>query len=669
MMNNNKILTVSYGTFSCTLEGFEDSFGTMKAIAEYFRDLASEDRYFGAEPPQPDAEMLAHIAQKEMSRKVVGYQQDGQIVLKAREDTAAPVEQSAPDAQPSPAIDNTSYVATSFAPRRATELSGYYDAYKLHTLPEAAPKSDLTAQEQPQIDLAEVDIVPGQQDDEIKAFFDEQSDATAADTPASAPTEASQNSSIAAKLQRIRSVVSRQDVDTADADYTEDEHADENPARTSVSNGFVADAINDIETALVADDAVETENSDADEGAASVQQNRLLAETGTDDLPTQDIARDEDFAIDDSSAEEDVASVNLFESQEAPAPVAAAEPSTAPRGRVVKVKRADLANAIARGNLEEYTEDDNAAAANQPDSMEERLPETVVNTPSRSSLSAEEEDELARELAEVEADFADDDAVVDTAEDDAAAEAADDVAVAEKELDAEPRRTLPSLDDGQGADMSRLLAETDNQMDDPEGTVRRDAIAHLRAAVAAKKADMAMGNTDTGQDDGTAYRSDLAEVVKPRRPASSAARTDRPTEPRPAPLKLVAEQRIDINYVKPTTDPVRPRRVAAVVPTPATTAPVDGGFTEFASDMGAETLSELLEAAAAYLSFVEGVDQFSRPQLMQTLRQVEQSDFSREEGLRAFGQLLRSGKLIKLDGGRFKASNDIGYQPEERAVG
>jgi hypothetical protein len=157
--------------------------------------------------------------------------------------------------------------------------------------------------------------------------------------------------------------------------------------------------------------------------------------------------------------------------------------------------------------------------------------------------------------------------------------------------------------------------------------------------------------------------------VRPRRPQPVAsAATPRPSAnppARPAPLKLVAEQRIDT-----AAQPVRPRRITRadlVTGTSAATATATDldhdmqedapGFAEFAEQMGASSLTDMLEAAAAYMADIEGMPQFSRPMLMQKLREAQEDEFSREDGLRSFGQLLRQGKLQKLKGGRFAVTS------------
>lgn len=727
MISNNKILTVSYGTFSCTLEGFDDSFHTMKAIAEYFRDLASDDRYFGAEPPQPDAEMLARIAEREIARRVEARTNDGRIFLSATAPQAeAPL---APQAAPAPAAAPVAEAAPQqAAPEVTPDIAPEVMATEADAVQVQDNAADADVQQGDDIDDAfdhakagdmlqtapEAQVEDAQDDTETETetetfFADTIEDTTETvaeedQQPAIAEAEAVESTprvrviphadSIAAKLERIRAVVSQADDDDQDDDYSEDEHAEElvsdtahadddfededdaqsaqddalmaammaqaddeddaqDAARDDTPADVTAQAAADVSAALDEDDAM-TMAEDEDDGDVSAILARLDGEMSddSDDTAAAHVATEDDAAddmsddiddmnlFDDSDdADDDDEEIMIVEEEDSAEDAAAPAPRIT---RIVKVKRSELEAAIAQGNLEEMSEEDEGDTDAQADGRE-------------SSLSDEDEDALLRELADVEAGL-------DDEEDDA-----DDAARATHAARTAAAKLDDAADDG---DMDRLMAKTDAEMGEPESARRRDAFAHLRAAVAAKNSDDGIVGAKLAEDalEVRAYQTDLADVVKPRRPEARGTDSDRrPDVQRPAPLKLVAEQRVDAVQPAALTTPVRPRRVEQ----PVAVAEVSSNtsFAEFAEDMGAHELPDLLEAAAAYLAFVEERDQFSRPQLMTKVRQVIGTEFSREDGLRSFGQLLRAGKIEKIKGGRFAVSGDIGFRPDQRAAG
>ena len=537
--------------------------------------------------------------------------------------------------------------------------------------------------------------------------------------PAAGTARDDDEDGILSKLRRIRAVVSRTKPDAAPSidaafDAAEDDHAAPVATQDRIGLDELHEAVTGsdrntdtiIAEAMVDEDEwSESEDWDdlaeaadaSDEVSAEAEADAYdeaddWDETWADDAPAEDAA---EIEVGEIEAGEIIAGEAAFEER-----VDGDTSIATGWARVVKVKRRDLEAAL------HDDEEDAAADMNRP-----------------TTLSAADEAELQSELAELEAELADrttdaedpmdaedvaeddhddwdmddDDSLADEDslfdEDDSADEEEDDEMEAVSDaapaiVDPEPAAEAPAAAqsapagrakfDASAQDMDRILAETNHQLDETEGSRRRNAIAHLRAAVAATKAEKQAGSelTDSDRDSTDAYRQDLAQVVRPRRPRASGTPLRR-TEDKPAPLRLVAEQRVDIEMEH--RDPIRPRRVsiADMIRTEAEAEhaadmPAKGkgeSFAAYLETTDAEDLGEILEAAASFLAFVEGREQFSRPQLMSRVREVKAEEYSREDALRAFGTLLREGKIRKVKGGRFNVSDRIGFRPDRRAAG
>jgi hypothetical protein len=764
MIGASKILTVSYGTFSCTLEGFDEPFNTMKAIAEYFRDLAAEDRYFGAEPPTPDAAMLHRIAEREIQRRVEAKIQDNGVILRTGDAMAEPV-LLAPLVQP--ALADAAVSADSVAARLsklrgtaapAAELTvqAYHEdqdaddliANLTAALPPtdqaesafesliataeefaapsegAAAEADWQSDDLQQSGLSDfnlaADVAAAQQitNDDQPEDPDDQDALTAAanagplaDFNLAADVAAAQQTTnddqpedpedqdaltAAANAEPLGDFNLAADVAAAQQIANDDqpEDPDDQDALTAAADAESVAELERFDAQLIADtDQTATEELALDAQAA---EDAMLASLGSLIDPDDQEYLDDDLDVETPDlAPEPTETEASFAAEMAalvapPAPVAADEAAEEPavpgrlqraRARVIKIRRVDAPAAAepaplaATGLLSPEAE---AALQAELAALEAELAPPVAAAPANI-----DEDDLAAELSGLQPEPAIARTTRPARPVRAIAVTAPQPTETEDAVAPEPRKRIET--DGADEAVSRLMAQTNTAMDGVDIKRRQSAIAHLKAAVVATEADRQVAPAQPKADRIDPYRHDLESVVRPLRVETAQA-------DRPQPLVLVSEQRIDRSLKAPApasavdaprvVAPVRPRRITSGGQAVAlhadslmglqgedleddaefdAEATIAGNlfsdaesFGDFADRLGATELPDMLEAAAVYCAQVLGRPQFSRPMVLSQLATLpEAAEFSREDGLRVFGTLMRQGRIAKIKHGQF----------------
>ncbi|MEY8831474.1 hypothetical protein AB9K34_24180 [Sedimentitalea sp. XS_ASV28] len=552
MANNNKVLTVSYGAFSCTLEGFDDSVGTLKEITEYFRALSASDPRFGEQEMLPDTAKLARIARNNEPRPVdIRTSERGRILLRAEDAEFVPDPDSLSERRADPDID---------------------------TDPEGLSLAEVMAKVSEPGDMAEQD------------------------------PDAPVTDSVSAKLRRLRAVVAQNAAELEDDDQPEDVD--------TVEEFFAGSYSDDMADALRED----TTEPDPDEG---------VTETDKDEAP--------DDATSEPETEQEEPHSETSQDPEAEDEAANAEPDE------FNFVKSVLGGVEPSGSETEKEAEAEAEAEAEEDYSQPYLlkPEQMISVAAPASSRPDEQN---RKVAHRQPDTEE---LLETPQEPAAEPAAE---------------NRPGFE---GDELTRLMATAEARMGEPESSNSRETYSHLRAAAAVSK-ERDVTSAAASDETDNAYRDDLASVVEPPRPAA-AKRPDRPRDAvKDAPLKLVAGLRVDGDDSVANRGPVRPRRVYPSASARDTDPTVpQTSFAEYVGEQGATDISDLLEAAAAYLVFVEGRKQFSRPQLMSKLRQIDDAGYDREESLRAFGNLLRDGKIEEAGAGRFTASQEIGFRPAD----
>ncbi len=598
MGESNKVLSVSYGTFSCRLEGFDDSVETMKAVVSYFHELAGNDRFMDMDPQAPDVDALAELAQEEDAAPVEVTTVAGAVSLRIPK----PVEET----QDSPSL-RAAFVAP--MPEDIAEIDEDAD--------HPASEGGLVAEESSDLD-DDLEQAPADDADDAETFADD--DAAFTDTAVEDEGPVDEEEYAEADAPEAETEPVAEDEDEDDAPLAE---VEERSAAPEMANDD-------------GDDAAEIDETVAEETATD--------DTAQEITPFYDPAKARDTSEDGDSVAAKLERIRALVGRVPPANRGAPPPQAEAAAPTASIT--DRLSALTA-----KTEEDTPPAEDIVDGFEFKNEETAPLVLSDSE-TAEDEDADAPEINAEDTEADHNGATPDIAENDEE-DGEEDDETAMRRLNQSKRANLPENDDDA---MSRIMSQADERLSEPEGRRHRDAFAQLKAAVVATEAARQLGDREDDVDPQDAFREDLDEAVR------EGGDEDNNEGPAAVPLKLVAEQRIEDAPENPSD---RLRQIASVKDDNA--APT-AGFAEFAEEQGATELGDLLEAAAAYIAFVEGDADFSRPQVMKKVQLAATDEFSREDGLRSFGRLLRQSRIIKLNNGRFQVSEDTRFRPTDKAA-
>lgn len=635
MGENEQILDVTYGNFSCRLEGFEDSVETMKLVVSFFHELAGHDRFMDVAPQAPDMATLARLTEEQTGAEVDIAGDGNKVSLRLHND----------DVKDNMADDDTSFDTAFDDPDTEESITLSHDedadddalmedGIALDDADDRSAAIDHDASVADKLERIRAVTKAALSTDEEAAYAEDLTDP--APVPRAANPLAQRLADLAKRSSQTRILDASEQYAESDALHSEDAMtADED-------EDYFGQDDSDLLEDDAEDDLAEVEEDAPVAGVDALAQAEVPAESEEDetDFPRLDASRDDDETADDLDAALDA-------DAEDPAEDEAAE---LPENTLFDTQDADDAD-------DAVQEPERAPV---PDRSTLVLTYRDVATDDDTTPDGDDDDfDLRKEVAKVEAE------------------------IAARQGNAVARHGLPrSVDDA----MSRIMSQTDQHLNKPESRRHRDAFAQLKAAVAATEAARQLGDEgDKAPDPDEVFKDDLgahdAEEKSQSATPLKLVRNDKADEASHADEALsdqAEEQDDDIEEAPASVRPAR-QETSDAKPLDAASARLRSiaemkeaegvaattGFAEFAKAQGAVELAELLEAAGAYLCFVEGEDDFSRPQVMKVVQSASKEEISREDGLRYFGRLLRQSKLIKLSNGRFRVSGNTQYRPDD----